>query len=856
MNRLNFPQSATELLRLLGVAVLYGLTALLVNHYFSINGRACVFYLASGVALAAVLIGGPRYFWAIFFGALVKSLLDEVVWWGAVGAALGSALAALAGAWLIRRNRKFNPTLPSLHDLWGVVFWGAVVACAISAGVGSITLLLRGVVGPDDFLQSLVSWWMGDAFGVVLLTPLLLVWWPVVGQKHLRPSHRQVAEAVLIFAVTSLAGGIVFLDRGHTGLPMVIHLAVDEVAQGYWMFLFVAWTALRLGQRGTTLVLLLIATLGAAGIVQGTGFFRNSVSLSDMTGFWFYNMILAMVGLALATYVTASKRAVERLALSEARISMQYTNALAALDQHAIVATADVQGRILSVNDKFCQISGYTREELLGQDHSMLNSGTHPKGFFKEMYRTLASGESWHAEVCNRAKDGSLYWVQTTVTPFMGDDGKPTMYVAIRADITGRKQTELRLAEREEIFRSIVTQARDGISLIDPKTQRFVEFNDALCAGLGYSREEFSQLRLADIQGDLDEAGTAQRVQAVVDSGHASFDTLHRKKGGELRNSHSTAQVVQIAGRAYIVTVVSDNTERIQAQAAQEAAKEFLEQIVARVPGCLYQFKLHSNGHFSAPYASAGLLALYGLTPEQVREDASDIFAAVHPADQQAFIDSIQRSAREFLLWKHEYRINHPDGSTRWISGNAHPQRGEDKSVLWHGFITDITARKESDAELLQYRSQLEALVEQKTAEVQASQQLFQLAVESADEGVWDLDLVSFELYHSPRMWEMLGYTADELPTTRAAWDAITNPDDVAMFAGEMRAHFENPAHEFKVLVRLRARNGDWRWVLSRGTAGRNAVGRAVRFTGTHQDITEHKQAEEAAIAANRSKSE
>jgi PAS domain S-box-containing protein len=128
------------------------------------------------------------------------------------------------------------------------------------------------------------------------------------------------------------------------------------------------------------------------------------------------------------------------------------------------------------------------------------------------------------------------------------------------------------------------------------------------------------------------------------------------------------------------------------------------------------------------------LLALYGLTPEQVREDASDIFAAVHPADQQAFIDSIQRSAREFLLWKHEYRINHPDGSTRWISGNAHPQRGEDKSVLWHGFITDITARKESDAELLQYRSHLEDMVAQKTAEVQASEEAAHAANRSKSE--------------------------------------------------------------------------------------------------------------------------
>ena len=406
-------------------------------------------------------------------------------------------------------------------------------------------------------------------------------------------------------------------------------------------------------------------------------------------------------GIGVIQDITERKRAEEGL-----RVLRKETDDLnAALDEHAIVAITDARGRITSVNDKFCAISQYSREELLGQDHRLINSGFHSKHFIRDLWTTIAGGQVWHGELRNRAKDGSVYWVDTTIVPFLDARGKPRQYIAIRADITERKRAEEEILEGRMKLDAALSSMTDAVFIADAEG-RFIHFNDAFAAFHRFKRKEDCARTLAEYPDFLEvflPDGSAAPLErwAVPRALRGETATnveyaLRRKDSGERWVGSYSFSPIRDGDGLIIGCVVSgrDVTERKQAEEALRESERRFRVMADEAPIIIWVTNVTGDLEF----ANRAYCEFFGVTREAAQSGSKSM--PVLSADQEYFT-AYAAAVRNRSVFAARRRAQRADGVWRWIDTRATPRLAASGEFLGHvGVSADITELLESKAAL------------------------------------------------------------------------------------------------------------------------------------------------------------
>ncbi|MFP5458687.1 MAG: PAS domain-containing protein [Bacteriovoracia bacterium] len=335
------------------------------------------------------------------------------------------------------------------------------------------------------------------------------------------------------------------------------------------------------------------------------------------------------------------------------------------LDKYAIIARTDAQGKITYVNEQFCRISGYDREELLGQDHRILNSGVHGKEFFRDMWRTIKAGDVWRGEIQNRAKDGHFYWVDTTITPLLSETGEITEFLAFRYDISDRKAISLRALENEARLKSLFDQSADAIMTLAPPEWRFTSANPATVRLFAAQSEaEFVKLGPWDVSPEFQPDGTASAQKAqemilrTVREGSALFEWVHLDlQGNDILCTVLLSRIIK-GDEMYIQATVRDVTREREAQAQLRGLTQELNSFfdlslsyfcITAPTGVMRKF---NSAWYGLGYSDTELKTLHFsqmIHPDDVAATEQHLASVFAGAEKVTFDNRVRKKTGEYL---------------------------------------------------------------------------------------------------------------------------------------------------------------------------------------------------------------
>lgn len=404
-----------------------------------------------------------------------------------------------------------------------------------------------------------------------------------------------------------------------------------------------------------------------------------------------------------------------------------------ALNQHAILSKTDSYGRITEVNRRFCEISQYSEEELLGQNHRILKSGHHSPEFYRNIWKTISAGTVWQGDICNRAKDGTLYWVSSTIVPFLDGRKRPYQYIAIRKDISHVKETERQIALQGKLSQLISEASAHVLSghwsrapySLQEALQGVADF---LCIhevriSLNTSNPVLAQWKQAGVTPDrapllvIGESETSdpqsqsdsRTIGINLTAGNTDLGYLELFPGDEdklqLLLEHN---LIDMLGN-----LVSQALMRWMSEFNQERDRERLRRAQSFAEIGTWEWNLETDDLFWTDI----IPVLFGYPEGDLETSFGNFITAVHPEDRNKVQSAIQDSIENDQPYEIEHRVVWPDGTIRWLQEKGAVNRNTDgKPTQMLGVVRDITRSHEAEEQLARQARLLNMLHDSLTA--------------------------------------------------------------------------------------------------------------------------------------------
>ncbi|MBK8961344.1 MAG: PAS domain-containing protein [Proteobacteria bacterium] len=524
-----------------------------------------------------------------------------------------------------------------------------------------------------------------------------------------------------------------------------------------------------------------------------------------------------------------------------------------ALDAHAIVSVTDEFGDIVHANDKFCEISGYTREELLGQNHRLLKSGVHGEETYRQLWNSILDGHAWHGVLQNRRKDGTPYWVQSSILPLAGNGARHGGFISLRTDITERERLRLaldRLARtdiREDPFDTFAEALAYGIDATVAGVVRFVENNQrqrllgswprrddpvesevlGSAAAIRDGAPGFSQCScLASLFPDdpllIGHDCECLFAEPIVNLAGDPIGMLYALRRCRPSDEASTRALLGTVARRAAAEIQRQSMERAQARQQQ-----WLEFVVNGAAAGVWDWDLTTD----AVQYNENWAGMLGYTLAELTPHVETWKRFIHPDDAEFAIAAVAAHiAGGTPHYESEHRLRTREGDYIWVldRGTVTARAPDGRPLRMSGVHIDITHLKRAQAAL------------------QAEQQRMQLVLDNVPIGLWELDLTSDEVRTSSQWLARLGIANADQPQSRRAWAKIIHPDDHEHVRQAFGAYLRGEAPSYLVDFRIAVPDGGWHWVMSRGVvSGRDESGRPLRMTGVHVDMQDQRDAED-----------